>query len=645
MLEYFLDPHPDELLYSVWARISDQARYANRGDVALDLFGSRSFSALVDWSCSLGYLISQLPVGHCYTVDMLIDGHTLFPFYAPFLPPERGQLLRDQMINGNGAALSARLGMLTSHIPPHKWLRYCPACVKSDRSQFGEAYWHRLHQVPGVEVCPKHAVFLEDSTGARGLQRQAFLSAENVAQPTRPRLATGSALDSILKDIAVSIDQLLHHPLSSPGLPFFQKQYFALLDQHGFITINGRLRAVEFLKALTEYYPPSLLALLDCELSQTRHVEAEWPARLPFARRAQHPLHHILVVRFLGVPLETFLRFPMDAPCPFGKGPWPCLNPVCEQFRMPCIMNYAIREKSAKDHPVGLFACPSCGFTYSRAGPDGSAEDAFRRDRIPSYGRLWEIKLCEWWPDPSVSIECMARRLGVDPQTVKLQAKRLALAPRRSPHKANTNHQAGERDLEQQREQWLRLVEERAADGITALIRGVRGARRLYSWLAKYDSEWLSAHRPLKKRPQKTKMHLRMTFHAGHVSDKDRGEGRDAITSRDIRAMAQRLRNAPGEPSRVTRAQLEKAIPSLGWLLGRPGDFPQTVRAFQEVRETREAFALRRIQWAAEQYQEEALRPTRTELIARAKARRVLGVPAVQTALEEALTSLGRDAR
>ncbi len=452
MLECFLDPHPDELLYSVWARISDQARYANRGDVALELFGSRSCRALVDWSCSLGYLVSQLPVGHCYTVDMLIDGHTIYPFYAPFLPPERGQLLRDQMTNGNGAVFSARLGMLTSHIPPHKWLRYCPACVESDRSQFGEAYWHRLHQVPGVEVCPKHAVFLEDSTAARGPQRQAFLSAERVVQPTRPRPATGSPLDSFLKDIAVCIDQLLDHTFSSPGLPFFQKQYFALLDQHGFITINGRLRAVEFLKALTEYYPPSLLALLHCELSQTRQVEAEWPVRLPFARRAQHPLHHILVVRFLGVPLETFLRFPVHAPCPFGKGPWPCLNPVCEQFRVPCIMNYAKREKSAKDHPVGLFACSSCGFTYSRAGPDGSAEDAFRRDRIPSYGRLWEIKLCEWWPDPGISIEYIARRLGVDPQTVKLQAKRLALPPRRPPHKANTNHRAGERDLEQHRE-------------------------------------------------------------------------------------------------------------------------------------------------------------------------------------------------
>jgi hypothetical protein len=69
MLEYFPDPYPGELLYSILARFSDQVRYPNRGDVAHELFGNRSDHALVDWSCSLEYLVSQLPEGHCYTVD------------------------------------------------------------------------------------------------------------------------------------------------------------------------------------------------------------------------------------------------------------------------------------------------------------------------------------------------------------------------------------------------------------------------------------------------------------------------------------------------------------------------------------------------------------------------------------------------
>jgi Tn7-like transposition protein D/TniQ len=472
MLEYFPDPYPDELLYSVWARFGDQMQYQNRNDIVLELFGNSSYHAHVDWSYSLGHLVSQLPVGHDYTVDTLIDDHTLFPLYAPFLPRERRYLPRNQMITGNGVRFQLRMGMLTSHIPHHKWLRYCPECVKNDRDRFGETYWHRLHQVSGVEICPVHATFLEESKAARGPQRQAFLSAEHNIQTMHPRSATAAPIYSSLKDIAECIDQLLHHAYDSPGLLFFQKQYFALLDQHGFITMNGRLRIVEFLNALIEYYSPALLSLLHCGLSHTRHIEAEWPARLPYARKkAQHPLHHILMIRFLGEEIETFLCSPIHLPRPFGNGPWPCLNHVCEQYRTLCIKSYSIREKSLKGRPVGLFVCPSCGFTYSRAGPDRFPEDAFKRRGIPFYGHLWEIKLREWWLDPDTSIECMARHLGVDPITVKRQAKRLGLPPRCILRKGAVKSQDKRRDLEQRRKEWLKLVEEHEGDGITNLIR------------------------------------------------------------------------------------------------------------------------------------------------------------------------------
>jgi hypothetical protein len=87
----------------------------------------------------------------------------------------------------------------------------------------------------------------------------------------------------------------------------------------------------------------------------------------------------------------------------------------------------------------------------------------------------------------------------------------------------------------------------------------------------------------------------------------------------------------------VTRAQLEKAVPGAGWLLSRPKDYPLTAQAFREARETQEAFALRRIEWALQRYEEEFIRPTRKELILRAKAKKVQNSPSVRTAIEEAL--------
>lgn len=641
MLEYFPDPYPGELLYSVWARFSDQVQYPNRDDVAHELFGNRSDHTLVDWSCSLGYLVSQLPAGHCYTANDLINGHTLFPLYAPFLPPERQHRLRNQMITGNGTALYARMGMLTSHIPPPKQLCFCPVCVQNDRERFGETYWHRLHQAPGVEVCPIHTTFLEDSTVERQSGKRAFISAESAVHPARPRSATDDPLCPYMLDIAECIDQVLRCVYVSPGQLFFRKQYLALLEQHGLITIKGSLRIVEFLKALTVYYPPSLLSLLHCEFNRTKHIEAEWPARLPFGRRPQHPLHHILVIRFLGATVDAFFNSLFQLPRPFGDGLWPCLNPVCQQYRTPCIAIYSMRASSSKGRPVGLFAFPSCGFTYSRAGPDRSLEDTFRRDRIPSYGHLWQTKLREWWLDPEMSMERIAHRLGVDFATVKRQAKRLALPTRRFSRNEIAESPLDREKLAEKRKEWLHLIELHSQEGTTALIRRRKNARTVYNWLNKLDREWLLSHLPPKKMPQRTKAHLRATFRSTkEIPDRGRREERDAITAQTTRLAAHQITSAPGEPRRVTRSQLEKAAPYVGWLLSRPNDFPLTAKSFQEVIETREAFALRRVQWALQRYQEERTQPTRKDFIVGAKVKKALDIPSVQVAIDAALTTL-----
>jgi len=641
VLEYFQDPYPDELLYSVWARFGDQVHYSNRSDITWELFGSTSNCALVDWSCSLGYLVGQLPAGHCYMIDMLINRHTLFPLFAPFLPLARRLRIRDQMITGNGKALSARLGILTSHIPPYSRLRFCPECVKCDRERFGETYWHRLHQAPGVEVCPVHTIFLENSTVVRQSGKKSFFSAESVVQAFQPRSAAYDPHCKFMLDLAECIDHLLHSDYASPEESFLRKQYLTLLAQHDLITIKGSLRVVEFLKSFTDYYPLPFLSRLHCELNCTNHIEAEWPARLPYGRKPQHPLHHILVIRFLGTTIDDFLSSPFHPPRPFGDGPWPCLNPVCEQHRKFCIAQYAVRANSPKNRPVGLFACPSCGFTYSRAGPDRSPEDIFRRDRIPSYGRLWEIKLYEWWLDPEISTERIARLLGTDFSTVKLQAQRLALPPRGISRKKDAESHINRKKLTENRAEWLRLIELHAQEGITVLIRRRKRARILYNWLNKHDQKWLLAHQPPKKKPQSTKAHLRASFHSRKESpNKSRREERDASMSQSIRLTANHITDYAEEPRRVTRAQLENAAPGVGWLLSRPEDFPLTAQAFREVRETREAFALRRIRWALQSYKDESIRPTRKEFILRARAKNVLDIVSVRTAIEEALTIL-----
>jgi len=77
-------------------------------------------------------------------------------------------------------------------------------------------------------------------------------------------------------------------------------------------------------------------------------------------------------------------------------------------------------------------------------------------------------------------------------------------------------------------------------------------------------------------------------------------------------------------------------------LLNSPKDCPLKAQAFQEVRDSREAFALRRIQWALQKYEEESIKPRRREFILRAKVKKTLDIPSVLDAIEAALTRLTR---
>jgi len=107
-----------------------------------------------------------------YTVERFIDNHTLLPFYSPFCPRMRVEQVREDMGGNNPVGVHGRLGILA--IPRPNQLRFCPLCAQEDKKQFGESYWHRLHQLPGVEVCPTHAVFLENSDAPASYQEKSY---------------------------------------------------------------------------------------------------------------------------------------------------------------------------------------------------------------------------------------------------------------------------------------------------------------------------------------------------------------------------------------------------------------------------------------------------------------------------------------
>ena len=110
---------------------------------------------------------------------------------------------------------------------------------------------------------------------------------------------------------------------------------------------------------------------------------------------------------------------------PFGSGPWPCLNIVCKHYRQRSITTFQTKYTHTKGgRCIGIFACV-CGFIYSRVGPDKSQEDAFRRDKVISYGSVWDVRLRELWLDATIIRRDIAHCLKVGEQSVTRHALRL----------------------------------------------------------------------------------------------------------------------------------------------------------------------------------------------------------------------------
>lgn len=601
MIGFFPDPYPDELLYSVCARFQDLVNYSDPRYVVQELFGTIHARAAVDLPSHLNHLVANLPSGTRYTVERLIDESTLLPFYSPFMPPERVRSLREQMSGSDGSKIHACAGIIGNTVRSPDHLRFCPLCAVKDKEQFGERYWHRLHQVPGVEVCPTHAVFLEKSSACAKTQGHPseFVTAEQAIPVTPWRTLDLSTLyhKQLLK-LANDVAWLLNQNSLDCGLQSVRNRYLYLLADRGLATYSGKVHQDQLMQAFKTYYSPNFLKLLQSEIDED--IQDNWLSRLVrLSKGNQHPIRHLLLIHFLGHTVETFFKLPSEFK-PFGEGPWLCLNPVCPHFQKPQIQECEIKYDDHEKIPIGIFSC-ECGFVYKRKDFDYSRKDFAQSitghsqvSTVKSYGALWESVLKELWEDSSVSLQEIGRRLGVSYTTAKNHAIKLQLPfPRLSP---TTEVQIGIEQLnrlakkqvnlpnrEIYRNEWLSLLKENPNASRSLLQRKASGVS---CWLRRHDSEWLEVHLPP---PRKNNGSPCIDW-----------ESRDVQLAEAVRQSAIHLRSATGRPTKITIRAIGRDINKLQLLQTQLNKLPLTSQALDEILETQEEYRTRFNGWAAE---------------------------------------------
>ena len=161
MIAYFPTAYPDELLYSQLARYYTKSGYMAYTFAAEELFVSKTVRPDMDFINSYTPAAVQA-ITRNISMEEVVEKHTMFPCYGRFLPKERRQKAFQSLVSMKGNYHNL-LPIPQSKNGEIRCLRYCPACAANDREQYGEAYWHRIHQIIGIRMCPIHRCYLIDS--------------------------------------------------------------------------------------------------------------------------------------------------------------------------------------------------------------------------------------------------------------------------------------------------------------------------------------------------------------------------------------------------------------------------------------------------------------------------------------------------
>ena len=162
MISLFPSFYPDELLYSLLARYYVKTGYMALSYMIEELYVHKYTVPDIEFINEMKpEIVSRLTEE--ISMESLVEKHTMFPAYVRFLPLERRtKALRDLLqMNGN---FNNQLALPKNQRGEKNVLRYCPLCAKEDREKYGETYWHRVHQINGMTVCPFHNCYLEKTS-------------------------------------------------------------------------------------------------------------------------------------------------------------------------------------------------------------------------------------------------------------------------------------------------------------------------------------------------------------------------------------------------------------------------------------------------------------------------------------------------
>lgn len=279
------------------------------------LFGNSNFGRSLDSLDNIEMISRQLAGESFSTVMRLVMDNTMFPLYRPFSfqgwqyftnsttrPINRKFLFK---FPGGRKWRTDKQGIRSYFLEPVKgeqrYLRFCPECVSSDNSIYGEPYWHRSHQIYGINLCHKHGLPLAETT------IETMPSGENVRYVLPDLNVTKSIYskgkDSVMLRIAQAAYWLLNFNDDLITLNDVKRLYKQALTEKGNL-IGKKFESIP--SGLEDYCLTNDISTEP--IMQLRYGTFVWVKDLVDLNSCDaHPVDHLIFMDYLGIPTKRLI--------------------------------------------------------------------------------------------------------------------------------------------------------------------------------------------------------------------------------------------------------------------------------------------------------------------------------------------------
>jgi Tn7-like transposition protein D/TniQ len=483
MIGYNVIPYKDELLYSQIARYLHHSLGDNLYRNMLKLFGNGGQPACIDLPNQLEKVFDNYFFMSVESVDSMIQKYTLYPFYEPFLKNNKRERILKHMKLGGTSIVHNIAGINGSSLDRSRFPRYCSECARESIETFGETYWQRVHNIPGVIVCPKHNVFIRTfSPLVRQLNFSQFISPYELRAQ---ELSVDKNLDNNLLAISTLLSRILEGKYSFD---------INLIDYHGLIqrTVYMRGKIIRYSQlmddmincyganALRKYFPENSLL--------------HWvPGLVRKPLTYFNPIKHILLNNFLlQAPAQIQYGLFND---PIWDGPWCCVNPICCSYRKADRTVVRIFFDPTLNRTAATVSCKcemvyKCSFTLYKG-------ERKKIITISEYGSSWKDHVILQTKAGNSAL-AISKGLNVSSGVILRFIK--------SRTTENDNDLKRQNELVKKRSEWKSLLE---SFEINKISNAIKANNSLYKWLFNHDHGWLKVtNRLYASRPQLIKLKL-----------------------------------------------------------------------------------------------------------------------------------------